>query len=78
MEARASVTPLERRDNIPRILSGHHPETSFSFDGNYVRRSDQMTVLEEAIGLSPDMIEHDTDASARFNEETTKVRGDRL
>jgi len=37
-----------------------------------------MTVLEEAIGLSPDMIEHDTDASARFNEETTKVRGDRL
>ena len=37
-----------------------------------------MTVFEEAIGLSPDMIEHDTDASARFNEDTTEVRGDRL
>ncbi len=37
-----------------------------------------MTVLKEPIGLSPDMIEHDTDASTRFNEDTTKVRGDRL
>jgi hypothetical protein len=37
-----------------------------------------MTVFEEAIGLSPDMIEHDTYASTRCNEDTTEVRGDRF
>jgi hypothetical protein len=77
-EARASVIPLERRDDIPRVLSGHHPKTSFSFDGNYVRRSDQMTIFEESIGLSPDVIEHDTYASTRCNEDTTEIRGNRL
>ena len=76
-QARTTITSLKRGEYIARILGRHYPKPAFTLDLDHVRSSDQVTIAKPPVLVIALVAKNNTDACARPDGYSAKVRGDR-
>ncbi|MNY20652.1 hypothetical protein D3C86_1541430 [compost metagenome] len=76
-QASTSIFPLESSEHVPRIHGCHHPKSPLAFDFQDVRSTNQMTIAESTVLIFTLVAKHHTDACARPDRYSAKVRSDR-
>ena len=76
-QARPPVLSLESSEHVPRVNGCHHPKSSLALYLQHIRSSDQVAIAKPPILVFSLVAKHHTDACARSDGNSAKIRSDR-